>query len=168
MKAQLLPDRMARLMSPADRKALGIRLPDERRARADGMAERELQRLCELELSRRGIPFLHLSPRAREKVGWPDLTFALPPSGRFVAVELKTGTGRLTDEQSEMLLRLERCGALASVVRSYEGFVWLLDMFGCNAGIAPHQARAIASRPECSCSASGYDPECKWEGHHHA
>ena len=33
---------------------------------------------------------------------------------------------------------------------------------------APHQARAIASRPECSCSASGYDPECKWEGHHHA
>jgi len=33
---------------------------------------------------------------------------------------------------------------------------------------APHQARAVASRAPCSCSASGYDPECKWEGHHHA
>lgn len=30
---------------------------------------------------------------------------------------------------------------------------------------APHQARAVASRAPCSCSA-GYDPNCQWEGHH--
>ncbi len=31
---------------------------------------------------------------------------------------------------------------------------------------AEHQSRVLPS-PECSCSA-GFDPECKWEGHHHA
>jgi hypothetical protein len=33
---------------------------------------------------------------------------------------------------------------------------------------AKHEPRAVASRAPCSCSASGYDPECKWDGHHHA
>ncbi len=33
---------------------------------------------------------------------------------------------------------------------------------------AEHETQAVASRAPCSCSAAGYDPECKWEGHHHA
>ena len=33
---------------------------------------------------------------------------------------------------------------------------------------AEHEPRAVASRAPCSCSAAGFDPECKWEGHHHA
>jgi len=32
---------------------------------------------------------------------------------------------------------------------------------------AEHEPRALASRAPCSCSA-GYDPDCQWEGHHHA
>lgn len=33
---------------------------------------------------------------------------------------------------------------------------------------AEREPRAVASRAPCSCSASGYDPECKWEGHDRA
>lgn len=125
--AGLVPDAVARLMRPADRRACGVRTPEERRAKADAGAERDLQRLCELELSRRGIQFLHLSPRAREKSGWPDLVFALPPTGRFVAVELKTATGKTTPDQGVMLAALERNGALCAVVRGYEWFVGVLE-----------------------------------------
>jgi len=93
----------------------------------DPGAERELQRLCEHELTRRGIEFLHLSPRAREKIGLPDLTFPLPPTGQYCGVELKSATGRVSAEQQATLDRLERNGARVAVVRSLEEFRAFLD-----------------------------------------
>ncbi len=119
----IVPDRIAALMSPADRKALGVLLPSERADRADARDEKELQKLCERELSRRLIPFSHYSFRARERIGWPDLTFAMPATGRFTAVELKSATGKLTQEQADTLADLSRCGAAVYVCRSFESFV---------------------------------------------
>lgn len=87
--------------------------------------EKELQRLCEQELSRRGIPYLHLSHRAREKAGWPDLVF--PSFGRFFAVELKTKTGKLSKDQKRVMQGLEHHDALCAVVRSHRELVQLLD-----------------------------------------
>ena len=124
--ANLLTDRQIAMMSDADRKALGLLAPEERQHKAEEMAERELQRLCERELSRRRIAYLHLSFRARERAGWPDLTFCL--HGRFVAVELKTITGKLTPEQVGVMADLERNGALTRIVRSFEDFRELLEI----------------------------------------
>lgn len=89
--------------------------------------ESQLEKLCELELSRRGIPFIHLSSKAREKIGWPDLTFPRPCDGKACAVELKSKTGTATKDQLETLAMFRKCGAVAEVVRTYERFVQIVE-----------------------------------------
>jgi len=89
--------------------------------------ERDLQRACEAELSRRGVWFLHLSPRAREKAGCPDLIFAHPKTGQFCGVELKTATGRLKGKQAPTLADIAKSGGRVAVIRTYEAFVQFLD-----------------------------------------
>jgi hypothetical protein len=88
--------------------------------------ESELQKLCESELNRRGIEYLHLSPMAREKKGWPDLVFAL--HGTAYAVELKSQTGTLSDDQSHRLARMEQEPNRWTVrlIRTFEDFRRLL------------------------------------------
>jgi len=85
-------------------------------------------------LSRRGIAYLHLSPKARERGGWPDLTFSV--SGwdatlhksqdlwiaRAYAVELKSASGRLSDVQRAVLGQMQSNGWIVRVVRSFEDF----------------------------------------------
>ena len=93
----------------------------------DPGAERDLQRACEHELHRRGIWYLHLSPRAREKCGCPDLLFPHPATGQFCAVELKAKTGRPSDAQKRALADIERNGGRVAVVRSYGEFLSLLE-----------------------------------------
>lgn len=124
--AQLVPDKITRLMNPRDRAAFGILIPEERRRKVEATAENELQKLCEQELFRHEIEFLHLSPRAREKKGWPDLTFVL--SGMPMAVELKTVTGRLSPDQERVLSRMQANGWQTYVVRSFDVFKSLLEV----------------------------------------
>ena len=45
--------------------------------KADIKAESDLQGHAENLLGLYGVAFLHLSPKAREKKGWPDLTFVI-------------------------------------------------------------------------------------------
>lgn len=90
--------------------------------------ERDLQKLCQIELQNRGVSqFLHLSPRAREKIGWPDLTF--PWQGRFCACELKTKTGTLTPEQKETLdaIQAPPMNAIVATIRGLIQFRRFLD-----------------------------------------
>jgi len=82
--------------------------------------ERQLQRLCEQELSRRDCPYLHLSPRARERRGWPDLVFVWQRVP--YAVELKSADGKLSLDQERMLRRMQRCGWVTMVVREFVAF----------------------------------------------
>jgi len=124
--SRLIDDKTIAMMNPTDRQALGVLTPDERRHKGEAVVERYLQRLCEQELSRRRISYMHLSFRAREKIGWPDLTFCL--HGRFVAVELKTARGTVSKEQVAILADLERNGALTRVIRSFEDFRDLLEV----------------------------------------
>ncbi len=93
--------------------------------------EKELQKLCGNELHRRGIRYLHLSPKARESEGWPDLTFPHPLTGRFVAVELKrTRKSKVSEAQQETLADLAKAGALCRVVRSFAEFLEVLNCKG--------------------------------------
>jgi len=121
--AEITP-RLAAMMGAADRKALGILTTAERERKVDGTAERELQRLCEQELSRRGIAFLHLSFRARERAGWPDIVCCV--TGRPYAIELKTATGKLSEAQAWMLGRMKENGWNCHVCRSFEQFTEII------------------------------------------
>ncbi len=87
--------------------------------------EKDLQRLCEHELTRRGIEFLHLSPKAREKVGWPDLVFC--QDGAACAVELKAVDGKLSDDQVRVMDAMRSNGWECIVCRSFDTFKAFLD-----------------------------------------
>jgi len=106
------------MVSPADRAALGLETAVEARGRGEARREADLQRAAEQWLSLQGIWFLHLSPRAREKAGWPDLVFAV--AGRPVAIELKSATGQLSEVQEYCLARLRQNGWQTAVCRSLD------------------------------------------------
>lgn len=51
--------------------------------------------------------------------GFPDVAGVMP-NGRFFAIELKTDKGRLSDEQTGWITKLNMSGAMAIVLRSRE------------------------------------------------
>lgn len=51
-------------------------------------------------------------------VGSADLVGILAPAGRFVALEVKTATGRVRPEQAQWLALVRTRGGFAAVVRS--------------------------------------------------
>ncbi len=111
-------------MTPKQRKEYGVLTPDACVAKADEREEALLQNDCENKLRSLDIAFLHLSIRAREKKGWPDLVFVRPvriPT----AVELKSATGTLSNEQECMLANMRRDGWDVYVMSRYEDFVRL-------------------------------------------
>ena len=107
------------------------RMLETEQTKADEKQEKQLQTTCENLLRLRGIEYLHLSFRAREKCGWPDLVFALPQGddrpGIPMAVELKTARGRLSDDQVKVLTRMQANGWCVRIIRSFEDFKRLLD-----------------------------------------
>lgn len=60
-------------------------------------------------------------------VGSADLIGILAPSGRFVALELKTAHGRVSPEQTRFLDLVRKRGGFAAVVRSVEDARAALD-----------------------------------------
>ena len=95
--------------------------PPEAKDGKQSNLERDLQRLCEQELTRRGIRwYLHLSFRAREKAGTPDILTLV--HGVPWAIELKTVTGRLSEAQKQTLAAMEADGWHTAVIRNYEEF----------------------------------------------
>jgi hypothetical protein len=125
MKSAEITQKLAAMMSAEDRKAFGVLTPDECRVKHEAQEEAPLQRLCEQELYRRGIMAHHLSFRAREQTGYPDLTFVI--AGKPFAVELKTATGKLSEAQAWMLGRMKENGWNCHVCRSFEQFQIILD-----------------------------------------
>ena len=55
-----------------------------------------------------------VTPFGADGVGWPDI-FAVK-SGRMIALELKSDTGKAPPEQVEWLLALSLCGCLTGIV----------------------------------------------------
>lgn len=51
-------------------------------------------------------------------IGSSDLIGILSPTGRFVALEVKTATGRVSDDQERFLALVRRMGGYGAVVRS--------------------------------------------------
>lgn len=115
--AATVPDHIARLMADPDRKELGVHLQSWYDEKADAMQERELQRVCERWLTlhgfRRRTPdeikrpgpcagwFIHLHDTKRNPIVL-DLLI-LFPNGRYIEVELKSQTGKPSDEQRALI-----------------------------------------------------------------
>jgi len=111
-------------MRPEDRKRLQILTPEQINEKVDNALEKELQKHCENWLRQNQIEFLHMSFRAHEKIGWPDLVFANPfDGGRFYAVELKAKHGIVKPEQHDCLYAISSNGGKSKVIRSFEEFL---------------------------------------------
>lgn len=83
--------------------------------------ESVLQKAAEQWLSLHNIEYLHLSPRASGKKGWPGLTFAV--AGLACAVEFKSATGQLSRDQIECMGNLAGNGWRVAVCRELSEFV---------------------------------------------
>lgn len=88
-------------------------------------AEKELQTACEKWLRFHSIEFLHLSIFSREKAGWPDLVFAI--NGKPFAIELKSATGTVKNEQYERLTKMALNGWTTAVCRTFERFMEVVE-----------------------------------------
>ncbi len=99
------------------------------------MLERDIQhairlassRIPGLTLWRQGVGVATTADGRKQRfglcVGSSDLVGVLAPSGRFVAVEVKTDTGRLRPEQELFLALVRRSGGIAFVARSVDDFL---------------------------------------------
>lgn len=125
INSKFIPQDILLRMRPEDRKATGQLTPQEITDKHAVKLERDLQRQCETYLTRHAIEYLHISHRAREKKGWPDLTFSV--DGTPMAIELKTATGTLSDDQVRVLAAMRRNGWSVHVVRSYQEFVLVVE-----------------------------------------
>lgn len=70
-----------------------------------------------------GIPLPDGTFRPAAKTGKPDIMIILPPAGRFLAVEVKTGRDRLRPEQEGFLHNVRLMGGLAMVVKDFPDFL---------------------------------------------
>lgn len=59
--------------------------------------------------------------------GISDILGVIPPTGRFLAVEVKTPAGKLTEHQLRFLAAVREAGGVAAVVRSVYEAVELIE-----------------------------------------
>lgn len=62
--------------------------------------------------------------------GLPDIIAVVPPSGRFLGLEVKSATGRLREAQKLFRDQLEASGGIYRVVRSVEDTIAVLKEVG--------------------------------------
>lgn len=60
--------------------------------------------------------------RSGAKKGVADILAVLPPNGKFMAIEIKTGSDRLSDEQIGFGKNIENVGGLWCVAKNFEDF----------------------------------------------
>ncbi len=104
MTAPILPVKVLRRISAEDRARLGKagQLPEETRAKAEAVTEREIQNEICAFLSMRGYVFSRPAMHKRSTIrqGWPDITLSV--KGRAVALEVKAAKGKLSPEQQQL------------------------------------------------------------------
>lgn len=115
----VLPDHLLRLMSPEDRRALGVAgwTREEVEQRAQIKNERELQKQIVNYLRLHGIEplWFRTDKRTTANLGWPDITFSVevesPETYRSPVTipcvwEIKFEKGRLSKQQDDLSKKL--------------------------------------------------------------
>lgn len=124
LDATVIPDHLARLMSPEDRKSFGKGGMTANEARDVQMArdEKEAQQAIRKYLGCHDIEFIcpPMNKRSSLPVGWPDVSFAYLPKGRDcgvpLALEVKVWGRKPRPEQSAMHARLRANGWRVEVI----------------------------------------------------
>lgn len=117
MNSKALPQKIIDCMSEKDRSALGLKTADERMASISAKNEAQLQKFVEAYLSQLGYEKRNPSEILRQKPpsGWQvhlhktkknpillDLLI-LRNDGSYLELELKTATGKLSEEQEKLV-----------------------------------------------------------------
>jgi hypothetical protein len=102
--SKILPDKILRLLSPADRRSLGVAglTADEALDAARIKSERDLQNQIESYFNLRGVVAIRsrMDKATRTKKGTPDFMLAL--RGHAIALEAKLPGEELREEQADM------------------------------------------------------------------
>jgi hypothetical protein len=102
---------------------------------ADCLFWLKLKRIPARPISTTGIPIrlddgrIALKPNQRQE-GMSDVLATLPPGGRTLLLEMKTGAASRSTAQRELQAEFEQAGALCLVVRSVEGMAQALTAIG--------------------------------------
>jgi hypothetical protein len=131
MDVRLLNDKWTKLVSPEDRKRLGIATAEELMKKAWAKTERQLQNQIVQYLGLRGIEVVRsrMDRKTTGVKGTPDLIFSVRgPCGipRPCAFEVKMDNGVLSRAQNDMLQRM-RTSPNAWDVRVIRSFVEIVD-----------------------------------------
>ena len=104
----------------------GKHITDDSKIVYDEGPESALQRKIEAWAKDKGFPCLSFRQSKKAQgfllAGWPDVTLCLA-KGRVVFLELKTGKGRLSEEQRQMARHMLFHGHRWHEVRSYKRFL---------------------------------------------
>ena len=114
-----VPPNIARLMSPADRKAHGILTPEEASAQADLTLEREIHHQFGGWLYRHDFTDPYYSDPVRRptiKAGLPD--FGVYRDSRIIWIEFKVKPNWLSQAQEECFQRMGRQGNIIMICYS--------------------------------------------------
>lgn len=95
------------------------------------MSEKQIMTAIQLELAKHGYKIFRNNSGFLRDVrgqyvhfglctGSSDLVGIVPPSGRFLAIEVKTEKGRVTTEQEAFIKMVNDCGGIGFVARSVE------------------------------------------------
>lgn len=131
IRGGVIPAHILRLMPKEDREPLGKAgwTPEECNTKADAKLEREIQNKIAGLLSIRDIEFgrQRMDKKSTMVEGWPDFVFAI--AGTPIAFEVKTATGKQTEEQKKVQARMERNGWKYYLVRSVKEAKEIVDHY---------------------------------------
>jgi len=131
MNSKALPEPVLKLMAKADRDALGRhgKLAPERQAQLDAVMEKNLHGLFSQYLRLNEVFYVHsdMSRRTRSTKGTPDYIFCV--NGQACAVEFKTMTGRLSEDQEKAIAAMRHNFWAVEVCTSLEQAIAFVRRF---------------------------------------
>ena len=132
LDSKAIPPHILAMMPKSDRKPLGkagLTRP-EIDAKTESKNEIELQKQIYNLLVQYGVNWIgYQNPRKKSQLppGTPDFVFCYKRIS--IAIEVKTKTGKLSDDQKKMIPLMEKDGWLVHVVRSLAEVKSILDKF---------------------------------------
>ena len=129
--SQNLPENFRNKLCPEDKNALGVAglCMEELMLRYECKSEKALQRQISQYLRLHEIPFRQsrMDRKTTTKRGVEDFSICLPPSGRYLAVEVKMPGKDPTPEQAAELEAIRAAGGIAVVIHSLAELKTVLD-----------------------------------------
>jgi hypothetical protein len=125
MKLEVFPEHFLRCMSKEDRRAIGQSTMAEAGVQYQRGQERALKRdaLNWLNLQGCYVFTQGMHRKTGGKCGTPDILVCMPPTGHFLAIELKVAGRRLEPAQAGEIERIRAAGGCAIVAHTLQDVI---------------------------------------------